>query len=137
MKFVSMTHCILGRACCLFYIFYYVFVWGKLASPLILSRRFFRFFVDDNDRDLIRFPWFENINNPGSKIVIYRFTRVVFALISNPFLLNATLQHHLSKYLSIADITFYIEKLRRDLYVDDSTNSFDEVHDFSKFQRHV
>ena len=59
------------------------------------------------------------INDP----VIYRFTRVVFGLASSPLLLDANLQHHLSKYFSIVDITFYIEKLMRDLYVDGLTNS--------------
>ena len=57
----------------------------------------------------------------------------MLGLTSSPFLLNATLQHHLSKYLPIADISVYIEKLMRDLYVDDSTNSFDEVHECQRF----
>ena len=106
---------------------------GKIGIVADIKQAFLQIFVDDNDRDLIRFLWFENINDPGSKIVIYRFTRVVFGLTSSPFLLNATLQHHLSKYLLIADISFYIEKLMRDLYVDDSTNSFDEVHECQRF----
>ena len=120
---------------------------GKIGIIADIKQTFLQIFIDDNDRDLIRFLWFENINDPWSKIVIYRFTRVVFGLNSSPFLLNATLQHQLSKYLPIADISFYIEKLMRDLYVDDSTNSFDEVHEwfffsgkvnnFSKFQSHI
>ena len=106
---------------------------GKISIVADIKQAFLQIFVDDNDRDLIRFLWFENINDPGSKIVIYRFTRVVFGLTSSPFLLNATLQHHLSKYLPIADISVYIEKLMRDLYVDDSTKSFDEVHECQRF----
>ena len=98
-----------------------------------IKQAFLQIFVDYKDRDLIRFLWFENINDPGSKIVIYHFTRVVFGLTSSPYLLNVTLQHHLSNYLSMADISFYIEKLMRDLYVDDSTNSFDEVHECQRF----
>ena len=142
MKFASMTHCILCRACCLFYlIFYYVFVWGKLASLLILSRRFCRFLLMTMIENrcvscgskisaiLDILPLWPVINNP----VIYRFTRVVFGLTSTPFLLDANLQHHLSKYFSIVDITFCIEKLMRDLYVDGSTNSFDEVHECLQF----
>ena len=74
-------------------------------------------------------PLWPVINNP----VIYRFTRVVFGLTSTPFLLDANLQHHLSKYFSIVDITFCIEKLMRDLYVDGSTNSFNEVHECLQF----
>ena len=134
MKFVSTTHCILGRACCLFYmIFVLRFRMGKIGIVADIKQAFLQIFVDDNDRDLIRFLWFENVNDPGSKIVIYRFTRVVFGLTSSPFLLNATLQHHLSKYLPIADISFYIEKLMRDLYVFESTNSFNKVHKCQRF----
>ena len=106
---------------------------GKICIVADIMHAFLQIFVDENDRDSIRFLWFENINDPGSKIVIYRFTRVVFGLTSSPFLVNATLQHHLLKYLSIADITFYIKKLMRDLYVDDSTNSFDKVHECLRF----
>ena len=106
---------------------------GKIGIVADIKQTFLQIFIDDNDRDLIRFLWFENINDPRSKIVIYRFTRVVFGLNSSSFLLNATLQHQLSKYLPIADISFYIEKLMRDLYVDDSTNSFDEVHECQRF----
>ena len=106
---------------------------GKISIVADIKQAFLQIFVDDNDRDFIRFLWFEIINNRRSKIVIYRFTRVVFGLTSSLFLLNATLQHHFSKYLRIADISFYIEKLMRDLYVDDSMNSFDEVHECQRF----
>ena len=95
----------------LLYDFLLRFRMGKICIVADIMHAFLQIFVDENDRDSIRFLWFENINDPGSKIVIYRFTRVVFGLTSSPFLVNATLQHHLSKYLLIADITFYIKKL--------------------------
>ena len=79
---------------------------GKIGIVTDIKQALLQIFVDDNDRDLICFLWFENINNPGSKIVIYHFTRVVFGLTSSPFLLNATLQHHLSKLF--ADSRYFI-----------------------------
>ena len=63
---------------------------GKIGIVADIKQAFLQIFIDDNDRDLIHFLWFEKINDPGSKIVIYRFTRVVFRLTSSPFLLNAT-----------------------------------------------
>ena len=82
------------------------FPMGKIDIVTDIKQAFLQIFVDENDRDSIHCPWFENINDPGTKIVIYCFTLVVFGLTSSPFLLNATLQHNLSKYLSIAGITF-------------------------------
>ena len=108
---------------------------GKIAIVTDIKQVFLQ--IDENARDLIRFLWFENISDPGSKIVIYRFTRVAFGLTSSRFLLNVTLHqniiYHLSKYLPIADISVYVEKLMRELYVDDSTNSFDKVHKCQRF----
>ena len=56
----------------------------------------------------------------GMKMLIfYRFLRVVFGVTSSPFLLNGTIKHHLSQYLS-CDQQF-VERLLEDLYVDDIT----------------
>ena len=46
-----------------------------------------------------------------------RFTRVVFGVSFSPFLLNATLRHHLDKYESSHPDP--IKQLRQSLYVDD------------------
>ena len=46
-----------------------------------------------------------------------RFTRVVFGISSSPFLLNATLRHHINKYESSHPIL--TKKLLQSLYVDD------------------
>ena len=82
---------------------------GKIGIVADIKQAFLQIFVDDNDRDSTRFLWFENINDTGSKIVIYCFTRAVFGRTLSPFLPNATLQHHLLKHLSIADITFTLK----------------------------
>ena len=48
---------------------------------------------------------------------ILRFARVVFGVSCSPFLLNATLQHHLNQYLN--SHSELVKKLTKSLYVDD------------------
>ena len=48
---------------------------------------------------------------------MYRFCRVVFGLNASPFLLNATLRHHISKYKDV-DPEF-VRRMIESFYVDD------------------
>ena len=54
--------------------------------------------VDESDRDCLRFLWVNDIDGERLETVVYRFRRVVFGLNASPFLLNATLRHHVSRY---------------------------------------
>ena len=51
------------------------------------------------------------------KIFVLRFARVAFGLSSSPFLLNATLKHHIMAYES--EDPEFVQKLLQSLYVDD------------------
>ena len=46
----------------------------------------------------------------------YRFCRVVFGVNASPFLLNATLKHHISQYRADPE---FVENLWNSFYVDD------------------
>ena len=71
--------------------------------------------------------WFDDIFDIDPSIIVYRFTRVVFDLNSSPFLLNETLKVNFSKLLhqQIYE-NFILEKLLRDLYLDDLASCFKE-----------
>jgi hypothetical protein len=49
--------------------------------------------------------------------VVYRFCRVVFGVNSSPFLLNATLQYHLYRYMNVENEC--ARKIKDDFYADD------------------
>ena len=51
--------------------------------------------------------------------MVLRFTRVVFGVASSPFLLNATIRHHMERYRDVD--TAFVNKLINSLYVDDVT----------------
>ena len=66
--------------------------------------------ISDSDRDIIRFMWKLNRN-----VRVMRFTRVPFGNKSSPFLLNATIKHHLETFPKTKVVTQVLDRL----YVDD------------------
>ena len=76
----------------------------------------------------MRFLWYNNIRTDFPPSVL-RFTRLVFGLTSSPFILNATVKFHLSQHFGQQKLKWVIEKFIQDLYIDDSTTSFDDVDD--------
>ena len=73
--------------------------------------------VNEADRDVLRFPWVKDPFVSEPKGEIKRFTHLVFGVLSSPFLLNATIRHHMSKY-ALSDPEFE-KKFLEALYVDD------------------
>ena len=63
-----------------------------------IEKAFLMISIDPKDRDVLRFLWVKNPQLEEPEIVTYRFSRVVFGVSSSPFLLNATIQHHVKKY---------------------------------------
>ena len=66
----------------------------------------------EEDRDLLRFLWYDQDGN----LEVYRFTRVPFGAGPSPFLLNATLKHHLESVVKDQSLLLLF---LRSLYVDD------------------
>ena len=91
--------------------------------------------MNENDRNLVRFLWVDDIHKENPFVVEYRFTRLVFGLTCSPFLLSTTVRHHLTKYIDLEETKHVIERLILNLYVDDSTTSFDELSDAIEFYR--
>ena len=80
--------------------------------------------IDEEDRDVLRFLSLDDIEMELPKLVVMRFIRVVFGVSSSPFLLNATIHHHMKQYGSM-DAPF-VQKFTRSIYVDDVTFGADD-----------
>ena len=61
-----------------------------------IEKAFLMIAVAEPDRDVLRFLWFDDVFLDEPAIV----ARVVFGVSSSPFLLNATVQHHLEEFLA-------------------------------------
>ena len=108
---------------------------GKYGLVADIKQAFLQICLNEEHRDFVLFLWFTDIHAINPEVVILRFARVVFGLTSSPFLLNATIKHHLEKYLHLTEFTEIIQKLILNLYVDDSTNTFNRVEDAIQFYK--
>ena len=106
---------------------------GKYGLVADIKQAFFQMCLNKDYRDFVRFLWFTYIHDINPEVVFLRFARVVFGLTSTPFLLDATIKHHLEKYLHLTEFKEIIQKLILNLYVDDSTNPYNGVEDAIQF----
>ena len=102
----------------------------QFRVPLIadLEKAFLQVSVAEDDRDVLRFLWIDDITKENPDVCALRFTRVVFGLAASPFLLNATVRHHLQKYATSHPAL--VQRLLQSMYVDDiitGANTEDEA----------
>lgn len=88
----------------------------QVALTADITKAFLQIGVSRQDRNVHRFLW-----NHNGKIRTMRFTRVPFGNKASPFLLNATIKHHLSMYPA----SLVIQELSENLYVDDFLSGAD------------
>ena len=90
---------------------------NKFAAISDIEKAFLQVGLQEQARDVVRFLWLKEPNKLSleDNLQQYRFTRVPFGIISSPFLLAATLKHHLSQHQShlAKDLieNFYVDNL--------------------------
>lgn len=82
-----------------------------------IEKAFLMVSVSERDRDSLRFLWTSNPFSPSTELITLRFAHIVFGVTSSPFLLNATINHHIQSYVE-ADPVF-VEQFLSSIYVDD------------------
>ena len=66
---------------------------NKMAITGDIEKAFLNVSVDPRDRDYLRFLWVNDVTSRHPNIQVYRFA---FVVTSSPFLLKATIRHHLT-----------------------------------------
>lgn len=92
---------------------------NKVAICSDIQQAFLQICIAEQHKDAVRFLWAENeLSHFGElNIQTYRFNRVLFGVNSSPFLLAATIKHHIEKYRNEHPET--VKKLDTCFYVDD------------------
>jgi hypothetical protein len=70
----------------------------KIVITADIQAAFLQLTVAKNHRDVTRFLWPSNPEDPDSPIKVFRFVRLTFGLNCSPFILGATLLEHLAKF---------------------------------------
>ena len=90
----------------------------KVAITADVEKAFLQISVRPGDRDVDRFLW-----NLDGEVRHMRFRRVPFGNCSSPFLLNATVKHH----LATCSPSQAVQELKDNLYVDDLLTGADST----------
>ena len=85
----------------------------NFAFSTDLEKAFLHIQLDEGDRDFISSLWSTDPKDPASQFQAYHFTVIPFGLILSPFILNATVLHHLDQYET--DVS---QDMQDNLYVD-------------------
>ena len=98
-----------------------------------IEKAFLMISVNPQDRDVLRFLWVKDIQAEELEIVTFKFARVVFGVSSSPFLLNATIQHHVKKYIEVQPVL--VNKILESIYVDDVVGGDDTEEQAYQFYK--
>ncbi|GFY28622.1 uncharacterized protein TNCV_4150531 [Trichonephila clavipes] len=104
------------------------------------EQAFLQICLADEHKDAVRFLWSDDepCVHKRPKLQVYRFNRVNFGVSSSPFLLAATIRHHIEKYKHEFPDT--VELLDRNFYVDDlisGSNEFEEALQTSRRAKNI
>ena len=81
--------------------------------------------VQERDRDSLRFLWTTDLNSEKIEPTPFRFTRVVFGVSSSPFLLNATINHHIKTFRETNPA--FDDRFLSSIYIDDLVSGCNDV----------
>ncbi|KAL0150932.1 hypothetical protein M9458_053851 [Cirrhinus mrigala] len=112
----------------------------KIAFTADITKAFLQIALAEKEKDAVRFLWLHGLptDNKEVELRIMRMCRVVFGVSPSPFLLAATIKHHIQKKES--EQPKAVKALSESLYVDDlivSSPDVDEAYNISTAARDI
>ncbi|XP_068738691.1 uncharacterized protein [Montipora capricornis] len=105
----------------------------KVGLVADIEKAFLNIAVDEQQRDLMRFLWVDDVTVDDPNVEVYRFCLVIYGMNCFPFLLNATLRYHVTEYY--AHDPALAEHILAGLYLDDlTTGGEDDKETYSIFK---
>ncbi|XP_065186225.1 uncharacterized protein LOC135817053 [Sycon ciliatum] len=107
---------------------------NPIAMSSDIEKAFLQVGLHVRDRNVTRFLWVRDPSKPprGDNIVIYRFCRIPFGVIASPFLLGATIRHHISSSENTQS-----QAVENNTYVDNVLGGAESVEDAVEYYREV
>jgi hypothetical protein len=100
-----------------------------IAMIADVEKAFHQVLIAPEDRRMMRFLWFDDVNKDNPEIVKYQFCRLPFGLTSSPAILSSVLQHHFNKQqeqapevVSLLQESFYVDDLATGASTDEEAN---------------
>ena len=107
----------------------------QIAMTADIEKAFLQVSLSEVDQDATRFLWIKNIQEPidvERNIECYRFRRVLFEASPSPFLLGATLRHHLDKQKD----DWVADDLKNSMYMDNVLSGASDEEDAEHYYCH-
>ncbi|GBM10771.1 hypothetical protein AVEN_150-1 [Araneus ventricosus] len=101
----------------------------KLGITADIEKVFLQIRLQENDKHFLRLLRWENGDKENTKI--YQHKRFVLGISSSPFLLGATLEHHLKQVIGHLKVT--AQKLLESFYVENCVTSVDNEEELGRF----
>ena len=89
-----------------------------------IQSAFLQIAIDANDRDKLRFLWYDDLNSEQPKLVQFKFARLMFGLKPSPLISGCVVRHHVEKYENIEPEV--VDEMK-DLHVDNWATSFENT----------
>ena len=103
------------------------------SYPVALTADIEKISVAEEDRNSLRLLWVDDITKSDPVIQAFQFTRVIFGVSSSPFLLNATVDYHLKRFVDAKPELVNLKL--RSIYVDDIVMGSDDIDTAKKLYR--
>ena len=97
----------------------------NIAITADIQQAFLQISVHPDERDYLRFVWFDDVFTDKPNVIKYRFNRVIFGATCSQFLLNGAIKIHHEQYNQHDPV--FTEKMKKCFYVDDLNTGVDSV----------